>query len=110
MVFRCPPEFIFLYREFGGNLWIKDSKGQTADEITDDAPALKFLKLFQGKKIVVIFFFEIILNFYRKSPFPSKLVPPVDKTSGWSGQTGGASVPGNSSKTKIISEIHGFLC
>ena len=39
---------MFLYREFGGNLWVKDSKGQLASEVSEDAPALNFLKQFQG--------------------------------------------------------------
>lgn len=45
--YKCPPEFMFLYREFGGNLWVKDSKGQLASEVSEDAPALNFLKQFQ---------------------------------------------------------------
>ncbi|TRY68994.1 hypothetical protein TCAL_04120 [Tigriopus californicus] len=34
-VHRCPPEFVYLYREFGGNLWIRDSRQQLATEITN---------------------------------------------------------------------------
>jgi len=45
--YRCPPEFIFLYKEFGGNLWIQDARGQLASEVSDNAPALPFLKQFQ---------------------------------------------------------------
>jgi len=45
--YKCPPEFLFLYREFGGNLWVRDSKGQLASEISDSAPALHFLIQFQ---------------------------------------------------------------
>jgi len=46
--YKCPPEFLYLYREFGGNLWVRDSKGQLASEISEDAPALNLLKQFQG--------------------------------------------------------------
>ena len=48
---RCPAEFIFVYRELGGNLWIRDGRGQTASDLADNsgAPALPHLKLFQGE-------------------------------------------------------------
>ena len=49
---RCPAEFIFIYRELGGNVWIRDGRGQTALELADNnssAPALKYLKQFQGE-------------------------------------------------------------
>jgi len=46
--YKCPQEFLYLYREFGGNLWVKDSKGQLASEISEDAPALNLLKQYQG--------------------------------------------------------------
>ena len=47
--FRCPPEFVYLYREFGGSLWIKDSRGRLATEITERAPALSLMKQLQGE-------------------------------------------------------------
>ena len=48
---RCPAEFIFIYRELGGNVWIRDGRGQTALELADNssAPALEYLKQFQGE-------------------------------------------------------------
>ena len=46
--YRCPPEFVYLYREFGGNLWIKDSRDRLATEITAHAPALALMKQLQG--------------------------------------------------------------
>ena len=54
---RCPPEFVYLYREFGGNLWIRDSRQRLATEISDRAPALALMKQLQGK-IVCIFIFD----------------------------------------------------
>lgn len=48
MFLRCPPEFIFLYREFGGDLWLRDERGQLAGEEGEQAPALNLLRQFQG--------------------------------------------------------------
>ena len=45
---RCPPEYVYLYREFGGSLWIKDSRNRLATEISDRAPALSLMKQLQG--------------------------------------------------------------
>ena len=30
---RCPPEYVLLYREFGGNLWERDSQNRLATEV-----------------------------------------------------------------------------
>ena len=45
-----------LYREFGGNLWIRDGRGQLPCEVADDAPAMKYLKQFQGRFIVTFWY------------------------------------------------------
>ena len=55
-VFRCPPEFVYLYREFGGNLWVRDTRQRLATEISDRAPALALMKQLQGKIVVLSFF------------------------------------------------------
>ena len=47
--FRCPAEFLYLYREFGGNLWIRDGRGQLACDLADSAPALEYFKQYLGK-------------------------------------------------------------
>ena len=54
-LFRCPAEFIFVFRELGGNLWIRDGRGQTASELADNsgAPALPHLKHFQGEAHII---------------------------------------------------------
>ena len=53
---RCPPEFVYLYREFGGDLWIRDSRQRLATEITNSAPSLELLKQLQG--ILCVDFFS----------------------------------------------------
>merc|ERR1719510_768068 len=45
--YRCPPEFVYLYREFGGDLFLKDDHGRLATEITEAAPALQIMKHLQ---------------------------------------------------------------
>ena len=45
---RCPLEFVYLYREFGGDLTLKDDQGRLATEIADNAPALQIMKTLQG--------------------------------------------------------------
>jgi len=45
--YRCPPEFVFLYREFGGDLWLRDERGELAGEEGEEAPALNLLRQFQ---------------------------------------------------------------
>merc|ERR1719510_56072 len=45
--YRCPPEFAYLYREFGGDLSIKDDQGRLATEISENAPALHVMKQMQ---------------------------------------------------------------
>ena len=40
---------MFLYREFGGDLWIKDSRERLATEISDRAPSLALMKQLQGR-------------------------------------------------------------
>ena len=47
--FRCPPEYVFLYREFGGDLWIRDSRQRLATEISDRSPSLQLMVQLQGK-------------------------------------------------------------
>ena len=49
---RCPPEFVYLYREFGGDLSLKDDQGRLATEIAENAPGLKVMKALQGKCIL----------------------------------------------------------
>ena len=46
---RCPPEFVFLYREFGGDLSLRDDQGRLATDIAENAPSLKTLRTLQGK-------------------------------------------------------------
>lgn len=48
---RCPPEFVYLYREFGGDLSLKDDQGRLATEIAENAPGLKVMKALQGNKM-----------------------------------------------------------
>ena len=47
---RCPPEFLYLYREFGGNLHIRDGRGQLASEVASSGPSLEYLKQWQGRQ------------------------------------------------------------
>ena len=56
--FRCPPEFAILFREFGGNVSIRDGSGQLATDIStpgneDDntRATARLLRLFQGISI-----------------------------------------------------------
>ena len=49
---RCPPEFVYLYREFGGDLFLKDDHGRLATEITEAAPALQIMKQLQGRSCI----------------------------------------------------------
>ena len=46
--YRCPPEFVFLYREFGGDLSLRDDQGRLATDIAENAPSLKTLRTLQG--------------------------------------------------------------
>lgn len=53
---RCPPEFAILFREFGGNVSIRDGSGQLATDIStpgneDDnlRTTVQLLRLFQGE-------------------------------------------------------------
>ncbi len=39
---------MYLFREFGGNLWVRDSRGRLATEISDRAPALELMRDLQG--------------------------------------------------------------
>ena len=41
---------MFLYREFGGDLWIRDSRQRLATEISDRSPSLQLMVQLQGKK------------------------------------------------------------
>jgi hypothetical protein len=45
--YRCPPEFVYLYREFGGDLILKDDQGRLATEIAENSPALQIMKTLQ---------------------------------------------------------------
>jgi len=45
--YKCPVEFMYLYREFGGSLKLRDARGQLASEISESAPALDYLKQVQ---------------------------------------------------------------
>eukprot|EP00095_Tigriopus_kingsejongensis_P009856 maker-scaffold853_size88743-snap-gene-0.11 protein:Tk09856 transcript:maker-scaffold853_size88743-snap-gene-0.11-mRNA-1 annotation:"ankyrin repeat containing protein" len=50
--YRCPPEFVYLYREFGGNLWIRDSRQRLAtDSANSNAPALGLMKDLQEQPL-----------------------------------------------------------
>ena len=40
---------MYLYREFGGDLSLKDDQGRLATEIAENAPGLKVMKALQGK-------------------------------------------------------------
>ena len=46
--YRCPPEFVFLFREFGGDLSLRDDQGRLATDIAENAPSLKTLRTLQG--------------------------------------------------------------
>ena len=46
---------MYLYREFGGSLWIRDSRQRLATEISDRAPALALMKQLQGKIVDCLF-------------------------------------------------------
>ena len=75
--FRCPPEFVYLYREFGGNLWLRDSRQRLPTEISDRAPALELMKQLQGKIVdlnafnnvnAVLFCYpQLVFGYYFKS-------------------------------------------
>ena len=43
---------MYLYREFGGDLFLKDDHGRLATEITEAAPALQIMKQLQGRSCV----------------------------------------------------------
>ena len=62
---RCPPEFVFLYREFGGDLSLRDDQGRLATDIAENAPSLKTLRTLQGKVETLswIHFYSIIFIF-----------------------------------------------
>ena len=60
--YRCPPEFVYLYREFGGDLSLKDDQGRLATEIAENAPGLKVMKALQGK-CFSIYCFILMGNF-----------------------------------------------
>ncbi|XP_023341382.1 ankyrin repeat and SOCS box protein 1 isoform X3 [Eurytemora carolleeae] len=49
--YKCPVEFLYLYREFGGNMKLRDAKGLTASEICDNAPALEYLRKVQDQPL-----------------------------------------------------------
>ena len=49
---------MYLYREFGGSLWIRDSRQRLATEISDRAPALALMKQLQGKIVDCLFLFH----------------------------------------------------
>ena len=67
---RCPPEFLYLYREFGGNLRIRDGRGQLASEVASSGPSLEYLKQWQGR-IRVKCVYDMSDPFQR-SLFPSR--------------------------------------
>ncbi|XP_023341380.1 ankyrin repeat and SOCS box protein 1 isoform X1 [Eurytemora carolleeae] len=52
--YKCPVEFLYLYREFGGNMKLRDAKGLTASEICDNAPALEYLRKVQDTPLSLL--------------------------------------------------------
>jgi hypothetical protein len=62
-------EFVYLYREFGGDLWIRDSRQRLATEISVRAPALQLMKQLQGgfvSKRLTSLNFEVSLWLYSQ--------------------------------------------
>eukprot|EP00088_Acartia_fossae_P035489 TRINITY_DN36579_c0_g1_i3.p1 TRINITY_DN36579_c0_g1~~TRINITY_DN36579_c0_g1_i3.p1 ORF type:complete len:210 (+),score=17.63 TRINITY_DN36579_c0_g1_i3:439-1068(+) len=45
--YKCPPVFLYLFREFGGNLKLRDAQGHTASDLGIESPALSYLKKVQ---------------------------------------------------------------
>jgi len=41
---------VYIYREFGGNFWIRDNQNRLAIDLNEDAPAVPAIKKFMGKK------------------------------------------------------------
>jgi len=46
--YKCPKEFLYLYREFGGNMFIRDKSGQLASQLATDAPCSRLIKQLEG--------------------------------------------------------------
>ncbi|XP_059083766.1 ankyrin repeat and SOCS box protein 12-like isoform X3 [Tigriopus californicus] len=60
---RCPPEFVYLYREFGGNLWIRDSRQQLATEITNsNSTTLTLMRELQGQALSLMSLCSIVIR------------------------------------------------
>ena len=53
LLYRCPPEFVFLFREFGGDLSLRDDQGRLATDIAENAPSLKTLRTLQGTVVTL---------------------------------------------------------
>ena len=49
--YRCPKEFLYLYREFGGNMRIKDKADRMASQLSHNAPCSKLIKQFEGSRV-----------------------------------------------------------
>ena len=45
---RCPKEFLYLYREFGGNMRIRDKMDRLASQLTHKAPCSTLIRQLEG--------------------------------------------------------------
>ena len=49
LIFRCPKEFIYLFREFGGNFWVRDNKKSLATDFGFSHSGSFTMKQLQGE-------------------------------------------------------------